>query len=57
MASGPSIPRLGAGHAGRLTKRWSEPPRGVHLHFKWIKQFQPTPRSLSTTVAQLVLVR
>jgi hypothetical protein len=24
MASDLSIPRLGAGHAGRLTKRWSE---------------------------------
>jgi hypothetical protein len=28
---------LGAGHAGRLTKRWSELPPGVHLHCRWNK--------------------
>jgi hypothetical protein len=34
MASDPSILRLRAGHAGRITKRWMQLASGVHLHFR-----------------------
>ena len=34
MASDLSIVHLGAGHAGRLSKRLSEPSHGVRLHFR-----------------------
>jgi hypothetical protein len=40
MASDPSIPRLGAGYAGRLTKRWSQPLAVVKSTFDFMKQFR-----------------
>ena len=57
MASDLSIPRLGAGHASRLTKRWSEPLAAVMRTFDFMKQFSSLPRSLPPAVAQLCLVR
>ena len=39
-ASNPSIPRLGAWHASRLTNRWSQPLAAVmSTFFDFMKQF------------------
>jgi len=40
-----------------LTKRWSEPLTGVKIYCRWLQKWNLKHSSLSSAVAQLVLVR